>query len=272
MTAPVFSDLALSQRLERAEGRAGSRYVEAHARLAPHSGAEWTEIGGAYAMYDGTRSPVTQTFGLGLFQPAAETDLDRIEAFFRQRGAPIFHEVSPLADKALMPLLCARGYKPVELTSVMYLPLAARPATAPPRNENIRTRIVEEPDREIWVRTSVEGWKGLVEFDDLMLELMRMVSLVEGGRRFLAEIDGSPIAAGALNIDGEVALLAGACTIPEARNQGAQRALLEARLRHAAESGCALAMMGAEPGSASQRNAERQGFRIAYTRLKWGSD
>ena len=26
---------------------------------------------------------------------------------------------------------------------------------------------------------------------------------------------------------------------------------------------------GAEPGSASQRNAERQGFRIAYTRVKW---
>jgi len=28
-------------------------------------------------------------------------------------------------------------------------------------------------------------------------------------------------------------------------------------------------MMCAAPGSASQRNAERQGFRIAYTRTKW---
>jgi hypothetical protein len=28
-------------------------------------------------------------------------------------------------------------------------------------------------------------------------------------------------------------------------------------------------MMGAQPGSASQRNAERHGFRIAYTRIKW---
>ena len=27
--------------------------------------------------------------------------------------------------------------------------------------------------------------------------------------------------------------------------------------------------MGALPGSASQRNAERNGFRIAYTRIKW---
>ena len=28
-------------------------------------------------------------------------------------------------------------------------------------------------------------------------------------------------------------------------------------------------MMGAAPGSSSQRNAERHGFRIAYTRIKW---
>jgi hypothetical protein len=28
-------------------------------------------------------------------------------------------------------------------------------------------------------------------------------------------------------------------------------------------------MIVAEPGSESQRNAERRGFRVAYTRLKW---
>ena len=46
-------------------------------------------------------------------------------------------------------------------------------------------------------------------------------------------------------------------------------ALLEARLQTAVDAGCDLAMMVAAPGSASQRNAERQGFRIAYTRTKW---
>src|SRR5689334_3496540 len=104
----IFSDLALSRRLERAEGGAGSRFVEARLRVAPESAAEWTQIAGVYAMYDGPRSPVTQTFGLGLFQPADEDDLNRIEAFFRERRAPVLHEVSPLADKALMPLLISR--------------------------------------------------------------------------------------------------------------------------------------------------------------------
>jgi hypothetical protein len=64
-------------------------------------------------------------------------------------------------------------------------------------------------------------------------------------------------------------VLAGASTVPEARRRGAQLALLHARLRYALDHGCDLAVMGAQPGSGSQRNAERQGFRVAYTRIKW---
>jgi GNAT superfamily N-acetyltransferase len=66
-----------------------------------------------------------------------------------------------------------------------------------------------------------------------------------------------------------IALLAGASTKPAHRRKGAQLALLGARLAAARRHGCDLAVMAARPGSASQRNAERHGFRIAYTRLKW---
>src|SRR5262249_60217995 len=90
-----------------------------------------------------------------------------------------------------------------------------------------------------------------------------------GARRFPAEHDGRPIATGALSLRGRVALLAGASTIPEGRGRGAQHSLLAARLAYAVEQGRDLAMMGASPGSGSQRNAERHGFRIAYTRTKW---
>ena len=49
----------------------------------------------------------------------------------------------------------------------------------------------------------------------------------------------------------------------------AEVALLEERMRYAFERGCDLAMMVAVAGSDSQRNAERKGFRVAYTRVKW---
>ncbi len=50
---------------------------------------------------------------------------------------------------------------------------------------------------------------------------------------------------------------------------GCRGALLRERLRYAFDHGCDLAMMVAAAGSDSQRNAERKGFQIAYTRIKW---
>jgi GNAT superfamily N-acetyltransferase len=96
-----------------------------------------------------------------------------------------------------------------------------------------------------------------------------VVSRARGVTCFLAELDGEPVAAGALNITNGVALLSGASTIPAARRRGAQLALLETRLAFAAARGIDLAMIVTQPGSASQRNAERRGFRPVYTRMKW---
>jgi GNAT superfamily N-acetyltransferase len=173
--------------------------------------------------------------------------------------------VSPLADKSLLADLSARRYRPVELTTVLFQPLTART----PEQTGIAVRIAGEEERDVWARTMAEGWRGFIENTDSMLALARVSAARQGATDFLAELDGHPIAAGSLCIHQGVALLAGASTIEAWRGRGAQRALLEGRLAYAADLGCELAMMGAEPGSASQRNAERAGFHIAYTRIKW---
>lgn len=265
----ITSDLELSRRLERTEARGCAECVDAHSAVAPESGSRWIEVAGAYAMYDGADSPMTQTFGLGIFQPITPEDLDVIERFYFDLGAPVHHEVSPLVDPSALSLLNERGYRPIELTSILYRPLSDGVELAGRSNERIRVRMVGADDRELWAQTMTEGWSELTEMAGMILDLMRIVAARQGALSFLAELDGRPIAAGGLMIWDGVALLAGASTIPSARRQGAQLALLDARLRHAAAAGCDLAMMGAAPGSSSQRNAERQGFRIAYTRTKW---
>src|SRR3954462_3357751 len=116
----IFSDLVLSRRLEQAEARGCVEFVEARAALEPESGAGWTEVAGAYAAFDGVESPITQTFGLGLFETISSVDLERIEEFFKERGAPVYHEVSPLAAPSALQLLNERGYEPFEFTSVMF--------------------------------------------------------------------------------------------------------------------------------------------------------
>jgi len=105
-------------------------------------------------------------------------------------------------------------------------------------------------------------------FADLALARRLERAEATSSARFV-ELRGRPIATAALAIHDGVAHFAGASTIPEGRRQGAQLALLDARMRYAAQRGCDLALMGAAPGCGSQRNAERHGFRIAYTRIKW---
>jgi GNAT superfamily N-acetyltransferase len=265
----IFSDVELARRLERTEGRANASFVEARARAFPELGAEWIHVGGTYAMFDGVDSPVTQTFGLGMFDPVSTEQLERIENFFRAHAAPVFHEVSPLADASTFPLLNERGYQPCEFTSILYRSIEPGVSFTELRNEKIQVRLTTQAEVDLWAKTSARGWSDLPEYEDFMLMFGKVVAQRTDGLSFLAELDGEPIATGAMSIYDDVAILAGASTIPEGRKQGAQLALLDARLRYAAEHGCTIATMGALPGSASQRNAERQGFRIAYTRTKW---
>ncbi|HZH31740.1 MAG TPA: GNAT family N-acetyltransferase [Pyrinomonadaceae bacterium] len=266
----IFADVELARRLERAEGRTNAEFVEARARLSPASGAEWIEVAGAYALFDGAESMLTQTFGLGLFQETTSVEFDALESFFRERGAPVMHEVSPLASAELLPLLGERGYQPVELTSVMYRPISGEADDLPASpNERINVRVVGEDEHELWARTATRGWSEFTEFADQIYELSVVGAKRAGTSSFLAELDGRAIATGGIGIHEGVVLLAGASTVPEGRRQGAQLALLAARLRFAVERGCDIAMMCAQPGSTSQRNAERNGFRIAYTRIKW---
>lgn len=262
-----FSDLTLSKRLERAEGHACIRYAEAHRQVFPKSGAEWVECGGAYAAFAGADSPVSQTFGLGLFEELNPATLDTIERFFAERGAASCHEMSPMAGVAAFDLLCARNYKPFELSNVLYQPIVA---TEPLSSNGIHVRPISRDEGALWGEINAKAWAhDHPEILDFLLKIGSVASAQRQSVCFLAELDGKPGAAGLLHIHDGVALFSGAATLPELRRRGLQAALLCERMRYAFDSGCDLAMMVAEPGSSSQRNAERNGFRVAYTRTKW---
>ncbi len=265
-----FADLALARRLEATEAAGCRGFVDTRAIVHPEVGATWREVAGTFAMFDGPGSPITQTFNLGMAQGVEPGHLDALEAFFHERGAPVVHEVSPLADDSARVLLNARGYQPIEFTSVMYRPIAPDLALRGPRNAMLTVHPLAAGDDARWIATSMIGWSEYPEFAEVMRGLSEVNVQRRDARCYLAELDGRAIATGGLSFFGDVALCAGASTIPAARQQGAQLALLEHRLRDAAQAGCTLAMMCARPGSGSQRNAERHGFRIAYTRVKWG--
>ena len=262
---PPFADLVLARRLEFTEGNGNACFIDARAKHDPAGGAVRTTVCGALAMFDGTGSPLTQTFGLGIAEPATPAGLDELEHFFKSRGSDVFHEVSPLAGVDLLGTLAKLGYRPIELSSVLYQPIEGW--TPRPPNPALRVRAVEAGEADLYARLAARGWSESPEVQPFIEGLARMS--LDCATCFVAEIGGTPIAAGAVFLHEGVALLAGASTVPEGRRQGAQLALLDTRLHYAASKGCDLAMMCAAPGSASQRNAERHGFRVAYTRTKW---
>jgi GNAT superfamily N-acetyltransferase len=262
-----FSDLILSKRLERAEGHACVQYAEARRRLFPDSGAEWMECAGAYAVFDGIESPVTQTFGLAIFEELSPASLEVIERFFLDRGAPVLHEVSPFAGAAALGMLCTRNYRPIEISNVLCRPVE-RPTTE--EQSAVSVRVIAPEEAQLWSDISARGWSHEhPELRDFLLHLGAISAAREKSLCFLAEHDGKPGAAGVLCIHDGAALFGGSATVPELRRRGLQAALVHQRMHYAFDHGCDLAMMVAQPGSASQRNAERKGFRIAYTRTKW---
>lgn len=263
-----FADLELARRLERTEGQGNVDFIEARQKAFPDWSAEWLEVAGTRAMFDGVGSPLTQTFGLGMFEPLTAEQLDEVEEFFVSRGSDVFHEVCPLADPTTFALLSKRGYAAMEFSNVLYRPIMPDLRLDATRNKQVQVRLIREDEIDLWAQTAFEGWSEFTEVTGFMRDLGQVFARSRS-LSFLAELDGKPIAAGALTISDDVALLAGASTIPSARRQGAQLALLEERLRHAAAQGCTIAMMVTQPGSGSQRNSERHGFHIAYTRTKW---
>ena len=263
----TFSDLTLSKRLERAEGRACIEFADAQRRVYPDSGAAWIECAGAYAAFNGVDSPVTQTFGLGIFEELTPSTLETVERFFLDRDAPVYHEVSPFAGVAALDLLCKRNYRPIELSNVLYRSVD-QPADGP--HNQVSVRVIDPEESQLWTDVSTRGWAHEhPELRETLLQLGAIFSARQQSPCFLAEIDGKLGAAGVLSMHDKVALFGGASTVPELRRRGLQTALLSARMRYALDHGCDLAMMVAVPGSDSQRNAERKGFRIAYTRTKW---
>lgn len=267
-----LTSLELARQLERTEALANAAMIEARRQIDPSAGADWIEVAGVYAMFDGLDSPLTQTFGLGLFDPITANELERLEQFFESRGASVAHETCPLMPFDLLPVLHQRGYRPIEYSSVLVRPVerAVEPVAG---SSELDVRRIATDSIELWAQISARGW--MTEAPELagaIEDLGKVIGSSRGSSCFMAYRDDEPIAAAALFLDGSTVLLAGASTVPEHRRRGAQNALLDARLAFAAEHGAELAMMVAAPGSGSHRNAERQGFRNVYTRTKFLRD
>jgi GNAT superfamily N-acetyltransferase len=198
----------------------------------------------------------------------SETELDELEWIYHSRNAPAEIVVCPLADASLFALLAARGYRIKEFENELVLCLSDWQASASESSESdTEIRQAEESDADSWTRIIAQGFFDASTASDESLTTFRAMFRVERAAAFLASIDGQPVGGGGLWTHEGVACLVGTSTLTEYRNRGVHTALIRARLESAASLGCDLAKVTTQPGSGSQRNVERHGFRVAYTRV-----
>jgi GNAT superfamily N-acetyltransferase len=271
-TDVLFADLPLARRVEAAWDHLGVQNALAQQRRAPEANAEVIAVGGGHAVFLGSGSPLSQAQGLGLTGPVPEEELARMERFFRDHDTPTQIEVASLADPSLLPSLSMRGYLIGEQTHSLVCSLDSLAWREPERHLSRSSSAVEvlpvgTDALEHWVDVVLGCFFQEPEAPPLVLrEGAIAMGMVPGVTAWLARVEGQPAGGGSLMIHNRVALICGDGTLPRFRHRGVQTELLRARLSHAKAEGCKLAAICTQPGSGSQHNAERQGFRMVYTR------
>lgn len=279
----LFADAALARRIEGQFADEMRRFVEA-ARAGDYPDAALLEIGGGVAVYLWPGCPVNQAVGLGLSGKVSAEEIAQIESFYHERGQRPFAVLAPHAHHSALARMAQRGWHLDGSENVLVrefgetLPVDAADCLAreggDEPSEAVGGRCIEVAEvtdtegRAVWSHVAATAFSAPLDPLPQQLELARLVTTRPGARLFLALVDGRPAGTGELFIDDGVAWLSADSTLPQMRRRGVQAALQRARLSMGQRAGCELAVSESAPGSGSQRNMERLGFRVAYTRAE----
>ncbi len=203
---------------------------------------------------------MTHAVGVGMQRAVPEAELERMEAFFRDRNSACLLDLCPMVDNTVLAFVQSRPYRFLECNNVL-----AR-GILPDENFPVQERIREtEPGEEdLFARLVLRGFSEYMPYSE---EIVAAMTSTLGASRSWIAIDSEPEAGAAMGIRSGVALLYGDATLVGGRRKGWQSGLIQSRLRAAQREGCDLAIVSVLPGSASHRNYERAGFQLIYTRM-----
>jgi ribosomal protein S18 acetylase RimI-like enzyme len=264
-----FVDRVLARRFEACEEVPQVLYARVFAKMRPEIGAAEEKICGGHMIFAGLGSPIGRATGLGLDNEFTAQDLDRVEEFYRVHKAPSQVDLCPLHDASVFEMAKERGYCIAELNNVLFRKLQPEEKFPDPVQsagcEIRRARREEAAELGAIVERAFFPDGAPEAYRDLLAPLYQM----EGAMTFAASVEGKTVACGVGLVIPEhrVLALCGAGTAADFRRRGLQTALLNARLAAAVEAGCEYAVVVTQGGSASQRNCERLGFRVAYSKV-----
>jgi GNAT superfamily N-acetyltransferase len=203
---------------------------------------------------------MTHAVGIGMQRLVPDAELERMEAFFRDRDSPCVVDLCPLADASVVEFVQSRRYRITEFNNV----LARRITPDEEIATDARVRPVQADEAEEFARLVLRGFSEHLPYSEDMVQTM---CATMGPSRSWFAGDAGREAGAAMGIRRGVALFYGDATLPDARGKGWQLKLIQSRLLSAQREGCDLATATVLPGSGSHRNYERAGFQLIYMRV-----
>jgi acetyltransferase (GNAT) family protein len=273
----ILADFALAARLESATVEILTAFEKVGRKKKKRSGpakVALKNISTGKMLFAGINSPVNHAVGMGMGKAVTPAEMNRVEKFFRSRKTPIEVLVCPLVDIAFPQMLVKRGYRPTEFENVLVLSLRDwKPQRVPNKSSKLTIRKNTAAQAAVATNIVADGFTQFTlppEIREALEDFQRLPNAL----CYMAYVDGVPIssAAGMISRKDKIALLYGTSTLPKFRGMGAQSLLLQARLKEAVAAGCELATISTYPGTTSQKNAERAGFRVAYTKTTYVLD
>jgi GNAT superfamily N-acetyltransferase len=265
----LLADRTLAARIERSVVRDITRYAEACRALDPALPLARADFAGGLALFVAPGSPVNMIFGAGFTGPVTGADVEAVERWYSERGAVAAISLSPLADPTLSMALALRGWILTDFENVLVRELGAgepRLPDAVPGSTIVAALTSEE--RRTWSRLSAAAFDAPEQPDAEVVRLGDAMAARDDSTLLTGLVGGEPAGTGALWVDEAMGWMLHDATLPALRGRGVQSALLAERTRMAQAAGCELAVTEARPGGTSQRNMERLGYRVVYTRVE----
>lgn len=267
----LLADRSLAQRLEAGEALASRAFCEAGRRLYAREDIFVLPAAGGWALHYGAGDPLNAVKGVGLCDTVDFAQWDEMEAAFRAAGSSVVVDCAPFALPEFIAGLHDRAYRIAGFETVLWQPLSgAMTSAALMRPDALSVECVEGAAAAAWTDLMGRGFADGGEPMAFSVDFGRVrASMGSATLMFRAMWEGEPAGAASLSMHEGVAHFGGASVLPRFRRRGIQRALTQTRLDAARASGCELAKLDVLAGSGSHRNAERAGFRVAYTRPQW---
>jgi hypothetical protein len=251
---------ALARRLEAAEAIDAAGCAEAACKVDSDCDPVVRGIAGGVIVFCGAASPLTHALGVGMHGSVTEEEIAEIELFFFSRGAGVALDVCPHADATLREVLVSRGYRLAEMNNVLVR------ALGPGEHWPVDLQIEPAADSTEYAQTVTCGFFGRDLVTDDEIRLGKTLFHMPNATPLIARSAGQATGACGLSVRNGVASFYGDATLNSSRNRGVHSAMIAFRLNSAVTAGCDLATAGTQPGSVSQRNYQRFGFEVAYTK------